>query len=410
MVLLTIQQFHRTFQNSKPRNKIFLLNYNFANSSHVDLSDSEKKGLYATDVSNKNMFSTTAEKNSPNSYGNISYTKGTTPEEIAMEASLQTSAAMSLKYNGTFLIHGTYRGGSTFVSEFFNRHRRIAYIFEPLKTTTVDVDNHYIKGVLGSILHCQFHDTEGLKYVDKKWYHSQMFCQLPHQTPGCYKHGRRYISFEDAEKSCRSVPYKAYKFIRLPSIEILADYIKKGAKVIQLLRDPRGIYMSRFVLKNVKYDMKQYCDSRVADLFYARREYKLAHIQFINNYYIIRYEDLALNPLEEMYRLYEFLELQPDQNVTRWASDQQKKSIFGRRLHYTGKIRKYSFGTKRSNPAFTAQAWRQTLSWNENKDIQNYCSEFLDIFGYSIFHNKTDLRNLDNYITKPMHSADWLKM
>ena len=410
MVLLTIQQFHPTLQNSKPRNNIFLLHYNSANSLHGDLSDSEKKGLYATDVSNKNMLSTTAEKNSPNSYGNMSYMKGTTPKEIAMEDSLQTSAAVLLKYNGTFFIHGSYRGGSTFVSEFFNRHGRIAYIFEPLKTTTVHVDNHYIKGVLDSILHCRFHDTEGLKYVDKKWYHSHMFCQLPHQTPGCYKNRKKYISFKDAENSCRSMPYRAYKFIRLPSIEILADYIQQGAKVIQLLRDPRGIYMSRFVLKNVKHDMKQYCDSRVADLFYARREYKLEHKQFINNYHIIRYEDLASNPLEEMYRLYEFLELQPDENVTRWASDQQKISIFGDRLHYTNKSLRYTFGTTRSNPAFTAQAWRQTLSWNENKDIQNYCAEFLDIFGYSIFHNKTDLRNLDNYITKLMHSADWLKM
>ena len=410
MVSPMIQRFHRKFQNSTPGTNIVLLNYDSAISSYGDLSDSEKKGLYVTtDISNEIMLSTIAEINSPNSHENALFTKGTIPGEIAMDASLQTSGTKPLKYKRTILIHGAWRGGSTFVSEFFNRHGRIAYIFEPLKTTTVDVDSHYIKGVLDSILQCRFHDTEGLIDVDKKWYHAQVFCQLPHQTPGCYKYGRRYISFEDAEKSCRSMPYKAYKFIRLPSIEILADYIQQGAKVIQLLRDPRGIYMSRFKIKGRKLNMKQYCDSRVADLFYAGKEYKLEHKQFMNNYYIIRYEDLALNPREEMYKLYEFLELQPDENVTRWASDQQKKSKVGRRLRNTDRSEEYTYGTTRSNPAFTAQSWRQTLSWIENKDIQNYCSEFLNIFGYRVFHNRTDLRKLDNYITKPMYTTNGLK-
>ena len=409
MALLTIQHFRRTFQDSSSDN-IFLLKYSALISSHGELADSEKKWSHIS----KENISITTENNTATSHENI-YTKrkNLSSTEIAMDVSSRTSARMMPKYKGTILIHATWRGGSTFVSDFFNKHRSIAYMYEPLKTASdaVAEDEHYIKGVLDSILHCRFHDTEGLKDVDKNWYHSQVFCQLPSQTPGCHmESGKMYMSFEDAEMYCRSMPYKAYKFIRLPSIEILANYTQQGAKVIQLLRDPRGIYTSVFKMNNYKRNMKRYCDSIVADLLYARKEYGLGHKEFMHNYHVIRYEDLALNPLKEMYELYKFLEIQPDQEVKRWASNQQNLSKSGRRLHHPDQSKSYTYGTTRSNPAFTAQAWRQTLSWIENEDIQNHCAEFLDIFGYSVFHNRTDLRKLDNYTIKPMLITNWLKI
>ena len=133
---------------------------------------------------------------------------------------------------------------------FFNKHGSVAYMLEPLKPASRGADRHrvYIKGVLYSILHCWFHDTKGLKGVDKNWYHEKVFCQLPRHPPGCRReNGIMYVSFEDAEMHCRSMPYIAYQFICFPSIESVGDYTKYCTKVIQLLRDPRGIYIRPFI-------------------------------------------------------------------------------------------------------------------------------------------------------------------
>ena len=84
----------------------------------------------------------------------------------------------------------------------------------------------------------------------------------------------------------------------------------EGIKVIVLLRDPRGTYMSRYpyIRKETrKRNIKNYCDmmasdwKRVVSLFseYGNTISKVLHY--------IRYEDMASQPIDSMNLLYNFL-------------------------------------------------------------------------------------------------------
>ena len=232
---------------------------------------------------------------------------------------------------------------------------------------------------------------------------------LPEQTPSCQLKGesvlRKIPNLKDAEAYCRSQPYRAYKFIRLPLIETIADYVQKGAKTIQLVRDPRGIFMSRLEA-NGTYDIQRmnlYCKTRLADLIYVRKQYEKANVNFTNNYYLLRYEDLALRPLQQMEKLYEFVDIIPDEWVLNWISKQQNRTMTKISTSRNDQsVTEHIFGTDRENPTFTAQSWRLQIQWPDVEFIQNACAPLLHLLRYKVFQNQSMQKNLDEFVAKPL--------
>ena len=316
---------------------------------------------------------------------------------------------------GNIIIHGKYRGGSTFCSEFFMRHKSIAYIFEPLINDSIGggtVSN--VREVLDSVLDCRLNagTQHALREVDRKWYRRHAFCIMPHQTPGCkYPDSRMYVGRikpNEAESHCRKMPHKALKLIRLPSLHIIRDLIEEGTKVVHLVRDPRGVMQSRSKLDahfNYTIDSDIYCKEVVTDLSYVKQQYENQNWNFIKNYHLLRFEDLASKPWQEMESLYNFLGFPEDENLKTWVKKQQEKVSlkFGKMQKKYDRVKSYN--TDRDNPYFTAQAWRLSMPWTEVELVQRQCQSFMDVFRYRKFETIDDQKNMDRYIALPLNRS-----
>ena len=309
------------------------------------------------------------------------------------------------------IILGKWRAGSTFCSEFFNKHNSIAYLYEPLCKDQYGGSVKNIKGVLDAVLDCRFntYTNPGLAEVYKPWYRYQMFCVLPDQTPGCS--ARHRITIRAAEEHCHNTPHKAVKLIRVHSLAFLADYMKAGAKVVHLLRDPRGVIHSRQKIKTVSGNLSAqariYCDEAIRDLNYVREQFKSKNEHFMRNYYLMRYEDAAAAPLRTMKSLYAFLGIPVDERLHKWVEEQDKKLENEAKGKEGNKgLLRYVYGTQRQNPAFTAEAWRLTMPWTKVEEIQRVCEGFLKGYGYTSFHNQSSLISMDEYIAQPFSIYD----
>lgn len=186
--------------------------------------------------------------------------------------------------------------------------------------------------------------------------------------------------------------------------------MKDGVKVIHLVRDPRGMLRSRqpFAEQDTQNSTQEYCDQHLKDLEYIRGLSDVYPHQMQSSIHIIRYEDLAINPMSNLQRIYKFLGVDPDGHVTAWVKEVERNNTniapiipdSGRRsalnaLQQGERIK----SSNRHNPAFTAQAWRKTLSLEDVSSLQNVCSRFLHEFGYNLFSDIDTLRDIDTFPT-----------
>ena len=89
----------------------------------------------------------------------------------------------------------------------------------------------------------------------------------------------------------------------------------------------------------------------------------------------IRYEDLALYPVKEATRLYDF---------TGFAQSSSAKKIMVQLTHTTNSHNSEAYGTVR-NATKTVDAWRNNLSEEDIlliKKIEDVCSEMMRLFKY----------------------------
>lgn len=154
------------------------------------------------------------------------------------------------------LLNAKYRTGSTFASEFLHKNRDFMYFFEPLsfKHTINDSEEFHSKSeihdlniaMLENMFNCNIHTDIVINHM-AEWSKRAMFCQIP-DTQDYHElcspvHKVDFL--ETAQSLCHSTQHRAAKVIRLHSLSDVSELIHKGMKVVQLLRDPRGVASSR---------------------------------------------------------------------------------------------------------------------------------------------------------------------
>lgn len=201
---------------------------------------------------------------------------------------------------------------------------------------------------------------------------------------------------------CGSKPNHAIKTIRVENLEYLETLMRRGVKIIQVIRDPRATVLSRGLLhqssqvKVMMDSMIKYCDRRLSDLMYVKHTFARYNVNHSDVIYYLRYEELATNPIRTMVDVYTFLGIEPDDNVIGWAVDVAEKNLnVTADIKNGGMRREGRYSTLRSDPAYTAQAWRQIIPWDALEYIQDHCADFLYVFGYTLFNNEQDLLNFE---------------
>ncbi|NXL60175.1 CHST1 sulfotransferase, partial [Chordeiles acutipennis] len=334
------------------------------------------------------------------------------------------------------LILATTRSGSSFVGQLFNQHFDVFYLFEPLyhvqytlipkltqtKSTT---DRRVMLGasrdLLRSLYDCDLYFLENyikpqpVNHTTDRLFRrgaSKALCS----PPVCESLGAVDLHLEEgdcvkkcgtlnltlATESCREHGHVAIKTVRVPEVNDLRALVEDprlNLKVIQLVRDPRGILASRSETFRDTYRLWRIWDGT------GRKPYNLDVTQlttvcedFWNSvstglnrppwlkgkYMLVRYEDLARNPMKKTEEIYDFLGIPMDSNVERWIQNNTR----GDRSSS-----KHKYGTVR-NSAATAEKWRFRLSYEIVAFTQHACHQVLAQLGYKTASSEEELKNL----------------
>ncbi len=305
------------------------------------------------------------------------------------------------------------RSGSSFTGELFNNNDDFFYLFEPLHylepkfyaNQTYENFETYIKRPLRDFLQCNFQD------LPVTWWdegiianHHCKYSRSTQTLPLCYFNSKQNLwmpstnisnSTNILESLCNSKKHFALKTIRITDIKHLKDLITDASmdtKIIHLVRDPRGAYSSRISVCQLTWrnclNISETC---------VRME---RNIQFWldtpswlqNKYLLVRYEDLALEPIRHAEEIYKFLNIPMPKSVHNW--------IIKNTQHREDET--YSYSHTRDAREIVAK-WRNTLQMDKVLEVQTQCKLVMDKLGYRSVDNETILRNLDYSATEPLH-------
>ncbi|KAM4592376.1 carbohydrate sulfotransferase 1 [Odontesthes bonariensis] len=335
------------------------------------------------------------------------------------------------------LVLATTRSGSTFFGQLLNQHQDIFYLFEPLfhvSATLVPHPSHTRnpadrrvtlganRDLLRSLYGCDLYFLENYirptptNHTTDNLFRrgaSRALCQQPvcdTLGPGdanveeqdCVKKCST-LNMTLATEACREKRHVAIKVVRVPEIgdlRALVEDPRLNIKVIQLVRDPRGILSSRIDTfrdphrlwriwratgrRPYNLDMNQL--TVICEDFFGSVSTGLSHPQWLKGkYMLVRYEDLATNPLLKTQEIYDFLGLTMDKNVKHWIRANTQGS--------DDPAAKHKFGTTRDSAA-NAESWRLKMSYDIVQSTQTVCQKVLNQLGYKAVKSVEELKNM----------------
>ncbi|CAK6975121.1 carbohydrate sulfotransferase 6 [Scomber scombrus] len=359
---------------------------------------------------------------------------------------VQLSPCGSAPSNGKVhvLLLSSWRSGSSFLGQVFNQHPSVFYLMEPawhvwtkLQKPSARAVRMAVRDLLRSVFQCDFTVMEA--YLPEHhnvsslfmWSHSRALCSPPacpltprikfsnqtHCLLACDSRG--LVGVEEACGTYSHVVLKEVRFFELESLYPLLQDPSLDLRIIHLVRDPRAVMRSReesakaFVSDNavvleqrsipaaeVQYQvMQEICRSHVR----INERAILKPPPFLKGRYkMVRYEDVARNPLGEITAMYDFVGLDMTKQLEEWIY---------KTTHGKGKgTRKEAFKITSRNAADVSQAWRTSLPYNKVKRIQEVCKGAMSLLGYRTVNSDKEQKRLDIDLLVPRepYQFSWL--
>lgn len=209
------------------------------------------------------------------------------------------------------------------------------------------------------------------------------------------------------------------RFFELESLYPLLKDPDLDLRIVHLVRDPRAVLRSREESsKSFTSDSALVLEQRnvsVTDVQYlVMQEICRSHVRikqralqtpppFLEGRYkLVRYEDLARNPLEEINSIYEFVGLQMTTALQDWIYQV---------THGKGKgTKKDAFKTTSRNAVDVSQAWRSMLPHNKVRRVQDMCRGAMSVLGYRTVNSEKEQKKLDIDLLVPRepYRFSWL--
>nr|XP_060644155.1 carbohydrate sulfotransferase 4 [Anolis sagrei ordinatus] len=313
------------------------------------------------------------------------------------------------------LILSTWRSGSSFVGQLFNQHPDVFYLMEPawhvwatMHQNNVKVLHMAVRDLVRSIFKCDMSVFDA--YMPEKrnkstlfqWEASRALCSPPACSSfqrgdivtkkACRPLCARY-PFSTIEEACQTYSHIALKEVRIMDLRSLLPLLTDPSldlRVIHLVRDPRAVFHSRtrngtapalslgsrIVSRGRGLPkepepftvMREVCHSQV-EIFETQR---ILPSTLQGRYHLVRYEDIARDPLAKAAELYAFVGLDFPPTLQEWVHNITHGPGLGRA----------AFDTTARDAEDVAQAWRSGLPYAQVAMLQDICQDAMRLMGY----------------------------
>uniref|UniRef100_A0A3P8UZV3 Sulfotransferase n=1 Tax=Cynoglossus semilaevis TaxID=244447 RepID=A0A3P8UZV3_CYNSE len=322
------------------------------------------------------------------------------------------------------IIMATTRTGSSFVGEFFNQEKEnMFYLFEPLwhvinrYSLLSDQINWFMRksfqDVLQGLFHCDFSPMEKfikptpvdhITQVLFRRVSSYSLCSDPVCTPQVKRDFQRHcgpLNLTLASESCRSKKNVVIKTVRVEQLDTLRPLVEDphlDLKIIQLVRDPRSLLISNMVtffsgykalkaLAEYGEESENKTEVKIlkgnCDKIRASAEMALSRPPWLkNNYMLVRYEDVARDPVKKAEEMLTFAGIPFSPQVREWilANTQSTDQHSG------------AYSTKR-NASEQIDKWRVNIPLPVVQLVQKVCGPTMELFGYKFVDDEKTLLN-----------------
>ncbi|XP_006820867.1 carbohydrate sulfotransferase 1-like [Saccoglossus kowalevskii] len=306
------------------------------------------------------------------------------------------------------LVLASYRSGSTFVLELFKQNEKFFSLFEPGHVLAACLPNNEKKKTIFSariieLLHdiytCTFQSLYARCYITAGSGSFSVKNAMSRTS------GLQEIHVDDVIEYCNKREHIAVKTIRVEYLNDVVPLIRDSdvnLKVLHLVRDPRGKFLSirklekeKIPLEKVMEMVNRYCNVWARNIAIGNDARKWLQ----NNYKTIRYEDLAQHPITTATEIYQFLGLELPDNVRVWLRDNTDHNSGG------------AYGTSRKSN-ITSTAWRKNLSFNEVQQVQSFesCQQMMKWAGYKIANSHEEMMNLNVSLVVPNIKLNWTRI
>uniref|UniRef100_UPI0037E9B3BB carbohydrate sulfotransferase 6-like n=1 Tax=Semicossyphus pulcher TaxID=241346 RepID=UPI0037E9B3BB len=331
------------------------------------------------------------------------------------------------------LLLSSWRSGSSFLGQVFNQHPSVFYLMEPawhvwtsLQKPSAQVLRMAVRDLLRSVFQCDFSTMEA--YLPQKprvsslfmWAASRALCSPPAcpLTPrGNFSDPSRCLQacnapgLQGVQEACSTYSHVVLKVVRVFELESLYPLFQDPSldfRIIHLVRDPRAILLSRqktmgALGRDNTIVLEQRSIPAAEVQFQVLQEVCRGHVRinerailkpppFLKGRYkMVRYEDLAHNPLEEINEMYEFVGLEMTTQLKEWIY-----------MLTNGKREdNHPFKVSPRNATDVSQAWRSMLSHDKVKQVQEVCERAMSLLGYRMVHSEEEQKSLDINLLMP---------
>ncbi|VEN53774.1 unnamed protein product [Callosobruchus maculatus] len=286
------------------------------------------------------------------------------------------------------VIFTTWRSGSTFLGDVLNAVPGTYYHYEPL----LEYGIIQIRGAphaesalytLKSLLSCDYSNL--YSYLQYGMSHVYLFTHNTRLWNQCEMYPQYCWNSTFLNEFCKLFPFQSMKTVRMRAW-LAEDLLKDddlNVKVVLLVRDPRGTLQSR---KHRDWCPGQpdcdhpnnLCADMVSDYSAAIQLKK----RYPDRFRVMRYEDLSLNPYDNIRSLFDFLGLYLHQEVINFLDSHTKINIGGVSS---------TFRDSKSAPFH----WKTDLNYTEVQYIEENCEEAMKLWGYVRSKNSSSLKDLN---------------
>ena len=337
------------------------------------------------------------------------------------ERQLPTGGANKKRLNLIIVAHG--RSGSTFLGNIFNHHPSVFYLFEPYQTverivsTQAPFNRHYQETAfrwMQGVFQCDFvsaaHVDDLQSYYRKKYpenYNpmkslallSPPFCRYNTTDPRWTLESCPPLDQQTIEEECKnkySITVVKVLISRMPEqslkqlLSICETSDQFDCKFLFLVRDPRGIIPSskavrfyededRTALNGTQQFSQRICGLTEANLKIVQSLGSLEKSRFM----LLRYEDLAANPLKTLPSLLRFAGLPMDESLSNWL-------YLASHLPETKSERKAARWRQDSQQG--AERWRWKVNPGTIAVIEQQCEHVMNVLGYKPVNRSREIQ------------------